>query len=134
MPTVPPPRVGFPLLPLPDASGRLSWPSLEQSVLDQIRVLLQTRPGEQKMHPRFGAGIQRFVGEPDTVATRSRLRDTIREGLGRWETRILLEAVDVSDTDRPGEVRVEIRFRIRRTGAPKQLGLTLALGPSSETA
>jgi uncharacterized protein len=134
VPAVPRPRIGWPLLPVPDASGRLQWPTLEQSVLDTIRVLLQTRPGEQKMHPRFGAGIQRFVGEPDTVTTRARLRETIREGLGRWETRILVEAVDVAETERPGEVRVEIRFRIRRTGAPKQLGLTVTLGASSETA
>ncbi|MEZ4235538.1 MAG: GPW/gp25 family protein [Myxococcota bacterium] len=134
MPAVPPPRIGWPLLPVPDASGRLQWPTLEHSVLDTIRALLQTRPGEQKMHPRFGVGVQRFVGEPDTVTTRARLRETVREGLARWETRILVEAVDVSDTEAPGEVRVEIRFRIRRTGAPKQLGLTLTLGPSTETA
>lgn len=128
MPT-PPPRIGWPLLPLPDDAGRLGWPTLEQSVHDTIKVLLLTRPGEQLMHPRFGAGLHRFVGEPDTVATRARIRETLAQALGRWETRILTEAIDVSDTDRPGEVRVEIRFRIRRTGAPRQLGLTVTLAP-----
>jgi phage baseplate assembly protein W len=132
MPTVPPPRVGWPLLPLPDSSGRLQWPTLEQSVHDLLQVLLQTRPGEQLMRPRFGAGIQRFVGEPDTVATRARLREVIAETLGRHETRILVEAIDIQpDPAQPGWLRVEIRFRIRRTGAPRQLGLTIALSPES---
>lgn len=130
MPTVAPPRIGWPLLPVPDESGRLRWPTLEQSVQDHIRVLLLTRPGEQLMHPRFGGGIQQFLGSPDTVSTRARLQEAISETLVRWETRISLESVDVTDTDRPGEVRVEIRFRLLRTGEQRQLGLTLALGSS----
>jgi hypothetical protein len=53
--------IGWPLLPLPDADGRLSWPPLEQSVAWQIRVVLLTQPGEQLMRPEYGAGIERFL-------------------------------------------------------------------------
>ena len=50
------PPLGWPLLPLPDEHGQLSWPALEQSVAQQIRVILQTRPGAQLMRPAWGAG------------------------------------------------------------------------------
>ena len=70
--TIPRP-IGFPLLPVPDADGRLRWPSLEESVVQSIRVVLATRPGERLMRPTFGVGLDRFVNEPDTVTTRARI-------------------------------------------------------------
>ncbi len=128
MARLPPPRIGWPLLPTPDASGRLVWPTLEQSVEQSIRVLLQTRPGEQLMHPTFGGGLQRFVGEPSTVATKARIRDEITDVLQRYETRLLLDAVDLTDDPLDqSSLRVEIRYRLRRTGAPRSTSLTIAL-------
>lgn len=122
-----PPPIGWPLLPVPDSAGRMDWPELEQSVLQRIRVILQTRPGEQLMRPTFGAGLQNFVGQPDTTATRKRLQDHVRSALAAWETRIIVDEVEVSDDDRLGWLRVEVHFRVRRTGVPRRLGLTLAL-------
>jgi len=125
---IPPPRIGWPLLPLPDEGGRLRWPDLHQSIEQHLRVLLLTRPGEQLMRPTFGIGLQRFVHRPDTVTTRAEIREAVLEGLARWERRILVESVEVmSDPARPGNVRVELRYRVRRNAEPHQLGLTLAL-------
>lgn len=121
------PPIGWPLLPVPDPTGRMQWPDLEQSVLQRIKVILQTRPREQLMRPTFGAGLQNFVGQPDSIATRKRLQDHVRSALETWEPRIRVDEVEVCDDDRPGWLRVEIRFRIRRTGVPRRLGLTLAL-------
>lgn len=119
----------WPLLPVPDADGRLSFPSLEQSVREMIRVILLTRPGEQLMHPEFGAGLDRFVDLPNTVETRRRIRDVIAASLTRWEPRIALDRVDVAEVpDRPAQVRVEIAYRLRRTGTPVQTGLTVTVG------
>lgn len=128
MPAPPPPRIGWPLLPLPDSAGRLHWPDLSESIEQQIRVLLQTRPGEQLMRPGFGIGLQEFIGRPDGTALRRAIQEQIESGLARWETRILLEGIDVyDDPGGVGRLRVEIRYRIRRTHAPRSLGITLAL-------
>lgn len=125
--TVPEP-IRWPLLPTPDASGRLNWPSLEDSIQQSIRIILATRPGEQLMRPGFGAGLAEFIGQPDSTLTRRRVQDLVRDSLNRWEPRIELEAVDVDgDPQQPGWLRVEIRFRIRRTGASRRMGLNLAL-------
>lgn len=122
------PPLGWPLLPLPDEEGRLSWPTLEESIRQQIQVILQTRPREQLMRADFGAGVQDFVGRPDTVATRRLLQETITAALARWEDRAQLEAVDVSDDPaQPGSLLVEIRYRVRHTGVPQRVGLTLPL-------
>lgn len=129
MNTLPRPRLGWPLLPLPDDRGRISWPSLEDSVRQLIQVVLSTRPGEQLMRPDFGAGLELMLHEPDTLATRRRIRDGVQEALERWEHRILLDGVDVRDVEgQPGHVRVEIDYRLARTGAASALALTVQLG------
>lgn len=122
------PLLGWPLLPLPDADGRLDWPGLEQSVRELIRVVLSTRPGEQLMRPDFGAGLDLLLHEPNTLATRRRIRDQVRESLARWERRILLDRVEVAAVEgEPSHVRVEIGYRLARTGAPAQMALTVQL-------
>jgi uncharacterized protein len=120
--------IGWPLLPLPDAEGRLAWPAFEQSVAQQIRVILETRPGEQLMRPDWGAGLEDFTHQPNTVTTQRRIRDAIVASLNRWEKRIVLDDVSVAAVpDEPGRVRVEIMYRLRRTGAGRRTGLTLQL-------
>ncbi len=124
--------LGWPLLPVPDANGQLHYPGLAQSVREQIQVLLSTRPGEQLMHPGFGAGLENLLTEPNTVATRSRIQELVGDALKRWEDRIVVDgiAVDpVSDvaTGVPDGVRVEIAYRLLRTGAPARVGLTLVM-------
>jgi phage baseplate assembly protein W len=125
----PAPLLGWPLLPLPDANGQVHWPSLEQSVAQQIRVILQTRPGEQLMRPTYGAGLENFLHEPNDLTTHRRIRDLIAAQLGRNETRILVDDISVTaPPGEPGQVRIEIAYRLRRTGAASRLSLTLDLG------
>ena len=124
--------IGWPLLPVPDGNGQLHYPSLAQSVRELIQVLLSTRPGEQLMRPGFGAGLENLLTEPNTVATRSRIKDLVEDALKRWEPRIVVDgiAVDpVSDaaTGVADGVRVEIAYRHKRTGAPARVGLTLVM-------
>ena len=125
---LPRPLIGWSLLPLPDARGMLTYPTLEQSVRESIQVILRTRPGEQLMRPRFGGGIERFVNEQNTIATRRRIRELITDSLERWEPRIQLDRVEATEhPDRPTHVRVVISYRLRRTGAVEQVGLSMNL-------
>ncbi len=125
---LPRPLVGWPLFALPDEHGRLDWPDLEASVRQGIRVILSTRPGEQLMRPEYGAGLDRLLHAPNTLATRRQIRDWVIDALGRWERRILLDRVEVLEVpDKPAELRVEIAYRLARTGTPAALAVTVRL-------
>ena len=124
--------IGWPLLPLPDDNGQLNYPSLAQSVRELIQVLLSTRPGEQLMQPGFGAGLENLLTEPNTVATRSRIKDLVEDALKRWESRIVIDGIAVDPVSDAASgvadgVRVEIAYRHTRTGAPARIGMTLVM-------
>lgn len=120
--------VNWPLLGRPDSQGRLHYPSLEESVRQSIRIILQTRPGERLMRPVFGAGLELFLHEPNTLTTRRRIRDLITDSLTRWEPRIVIDRVDVWEVEeRPDSIRIEIVYRLRMTNQMQQMGLTMEL-------
>ena len=125
---LPPEPIGWPLLAVPDETGTWSYPSLAASVRERIRVILGTRPSEQLMRPSFGAGLENLLNEPNTVTARQRIHDLIEESLSRWEPRIDVDAISVDAvTSDPGQVRVEIGYRLKRTQVNQRLGVTLAL-------
>ena len=122
------PALGWPYLSVLDELGRLDWTDLETSVRDSIRIILSTRPGEQLMRPEFGAGLERLLHEPNTLATRRQIRDLVMESLTRWERRIVLDRVEVWEVaNAPQHVRVEIAYRLARTGTPGAMNVTLQL-------
>jgi phage baseplate assembly protein W len=121
--------LSWPLLALPDAHGQLAFPSYEDSVQQMIRVILLTRPGEQLNRPEFGAGISRFLHEPNTVETRRQIRATVLQALTQWEPRIALDEVDVSEVDgAPTAVRIDVFYQLVRTGQRASVTLAAQVG------
>ncbi len=120
--------IGWPLMPVPDAHGELHFPTLEESVRQQIQVILRTRPGEQLMRPIYGAGLENFLHEQNTITTRRRIQDAITDALASWEPRINVNRVEVNEVpDEPARLRVEISYQLKRTGAQGRLGVTMEL-------
>lgn len=120
--------VGWPLLAVPDADGRLHWPTLEASVAESLRKLLSVRPGELLLHPDYGAGLQDFLHEPNSLAVRARIQARIEQAVLRDEPRVALDRVDVREHEAdPAAVRIELHYRLRRSGAAQRAALTLTL-------
>lgn len=121
-------QLGWPFAKTPE-DGTLRYPALEQSIRDQIRIILMTHPGEMLLHPRFGAALDSVLHEPNTLSTRRRIRDMVQKSIARWERRIVLDQVDVWEVeDRPQAVRVEIAYRIKRTGGAQSFHFDLVFG------
>ena len=120
--------LGWPFLPVP-VNGTMSFPTLEQSIRDAIRVILTTRPGEQLMTPLFGAGVQNFLDDGNTVAVRRQIQSTILSSLQQYEKRITVDAVEVNTIpNAPSQIQVQIHYRELRTNTPKQIGVSMQAG------
>jgi phage baseplate assembly protein W len=129
MPTnLPRPLINCPLDLRPDRQGQMHYLNLDDSIRQSIQIILSTRQPEQLMRPYFGAGLANFLHEPNTLTTQRRIRDLIYESLTQWESRILLQRVDVQTiSDQPSHLRVEIVYQVKRNGVLQQIGLTMQL-------
>ncbi len=118
-----PPRLG--------ADGRFVWSSGEDNVRESIAVILKTEAGERVGQNEFGAGLGRFLFEPNNAATHARLAEAITKSLTRWEPRIVVEAVDVAvdPADREAS-QAAVTYRLVATGASERITLAVPLAAS----
>ena len=113
-----PPRVG--------ADGRIAWSQGADNVRESLRVLLLTQPGERIEMRSFGAGLQRFLFEPNTAATRQAVREAITQAITRWEPRVSLESVQVdADADDERAAVATITFRMVATQVVERVTLAV---------
>jgi phage baseplate assembly protein W len=122
------PPICWPLLPIPDADGRLAFPELEASIRQRIEAVLRTSPGEQLMRPEFGAGLELLVHQPNTAEIRARTQEEILDAVRTYEPRILVDRVSVTPGKDLRELAITIAYRIRATGAVSQLSANVKVG------
>jgi phage baseplate assembly protein W len=115
-----PPRVG--------ADGRVAWSEGEVNVREGVEVVLKTEVRERLRLPDFGAGLGRFLFEPNTTTTRRQIEDRIVKALALWEPRISVESVAVDvDADDPEAAIATIAYRLVATQAQERVSLTVLL-------
>ncbi len=115
-----PPRV--------DANGRFAWSEGESNIRESIAVILKTESGERVGVPEFGAGLGRFLFEPNNASTHARMQDAIVLALSRWEKRIKVEAVDIVADARDAEVALAtIAYRLVANSARERITLNIPL-------
>ncbi|HEY6815338.1 MAG TPA: GPW/gp25 family protein [Croceibacterium sp.] len=120
--------IGWPLLPLPDAEGRLRFPDLATSVRERIEAVLRTAPGEQLMRPLFGVGLEQMIHQPNTLALRSGLEERIGEQLKAFEPRIMIDAISVAEGPDSNSVLITVAYRLRATGVAGRISAQVPLG------
>ena len=120
--------IGWPLMPVPDADGRLGYPDLATSVRERIEAVLRTAPGEQLMRPAFGAGLETLIHQPNTLALRSGVEARIGEQLQAFEPRILIDQIAVAEGPDQNSLLVTIAYRLRATGVASQISAQVPLG------
>ncbi len=115
-----PPRVG--------ADGRIAWSEGEANVREAIEIVLRTGERERVNLPAFGAGLRRFLFEPNTVATRFRIEDRIAKALQQWEPRIVVRSIDVEeDPSDPRSAVATIHYQLIATQATAQVTVAVKL-------
>lgn len=123
--------MAFPPRVQPD--GSIAWSRGEDNIRESMRIILMTEPGERLRLPQFGAGLGRFLFEPNTVTTHTLIAQRIRDALGRWETRIRVDAVDVAaDRDDPQAALAVISYRLVATQAPERVSLVVQVAGSGQ--
>jgi uncharacterized protein len=116
-----------------DATGSVALVGGEREIVESIRLILATAPGERPMRPEFGCAIHDLVFAPADAATAGRIAYEVRLSLERWEPRITLADVSVGfdEVDR-GTLLIDIRYALRGTNDPRNLVFPFYVIPPHE--
>ncbi|HEV8182852.1 MAG TPA: GPW/gp25 family protein [Candidatus Angelobacter sp.] len=116
-----PPRVGD--------DGRIAWSEGETNIREMIQVILRTQERERLNLPTFGAGLQQYLFEPNTVTTRFQVQDRITKALQLWEPRISLTDVNVEqDPDDAQAAIATIEYKLVATQVKETINVSVKLG------
>lgn len=119
-----PPRVG--------ADGRIRWSEGEPNIRESIRIVLMTEQGERIALEGFGAGLRRYLFEPNNAATHVRIAHSITQALERWEPRIAVEAVEVAGhPSEPTSALATIAYRLVATGGRERTSVAVPIGAAA---
>lgn len=103
-------------------TGDVQLSRYERDVKEAIRIVLETRPGERVMRPRFGCGIHELVFEEMSTTVMFAVEKSVRDALITYEPRI--ELIDVKVDGREalnGCLLIHIVYRLRRTNQEDNL-------------
>ena len=115
-----PPRVG--------ADGRMVWSEGETGIRESITVILKTDPGERVGLTEFGAGLGRYLFEPNSATTHARMEDSITQALAQWEPRIAVESVENAPDESDAESAIAtITYHLVATAVRERITLGIAL-------
>ena len=94
----------------------------EQDVRQAILILLRTGVDERVMQPGYGAGIDRFVFQPNSSETQFRLQQDVERALLRFEPRIIVDNVTAEpNPEDAARLDVQIDYRIDAHRRPESL-------------
>ena len=105
-----------------DASGGIALVSRGRELEESIRLILGTAPGERPMRPDFGCRIHDEIFSGVDAGSAGRIAAHVRESLRRWEPRIDVDDVTVSqDEADPSILYIEISYTTRTTNDRRNL-------------
>ena len=90
-----------------NARGRLEWSDGPRRIEDAIWIIIKTALGERLMRPTFGAGVDDYVFQSNSIINRTELATAIKSALLEWEPRIDLDDVRVNSASEVQQSRLE---------------------------
>ena len=106
---------------VPGADGALDLAAGPDKIAQSIWIILDTEPGERVMRPTFGAGLRRYLMQPNSSSIRALIEHDVQIALANFEPRIQLTALSVEPGDDPALVLIRIAYVTVRDNQPANL-------------
>tara|TARA_B100001113_G_scaffold338932_1_gene321580 strand:+ start:531 stop:911 length:381 start_codon:yes stop_codon:yes gene_type:complete len=121
-----------PALPLTidPTNGFLNNHTEVSAIVQDLKMLLLTSPGERVMDPNFGVGMRRFLFEQNNTTTHSSIKAKIMRQAKEYLPFIDIQEISFSTEDDSSNVRanglmVSIRFVIAPLGISTTANITV---------
>jgi phage baseplate assembly protein W len=116
-----------------DVTGSIALSRGDRDIVEAIRLILGTSPGERPMRPEFGCGIHDRVFDSADASTAGDIAVDVKDALRRWEPRINVRSVDVTIDDYDhAKLYVDVSYEIRGTNSKRNLVFPFYVIPEHE--
>jgi phage baseplate assembly protein W len=103
-------------------TGGIALVTGDTELVQAMRLVLSTYPGERAMRPEFGCRLRDFAFRGRDATTANELADEVRRALLRWEPRVDVEAIDVVVADDDDcLLYLDVRYRLKSTNDRRNL-------------
>lgn len=89
-------------------TGGVAWSSGKKKLIENVRLILTTRPGERPMNRDLGTPIHSLVHEPNDGGLARLIARHAREALMQLEPRIIV--TDIGFQQNGGELTLELQY------------------------
>src|SRR5687767_10662028 len=98
------------------ATGGIALVNADEEIAESMRLILGTSPGERPMRPDFGCAIHDHVFAPADASTIGLMAFEVRRALGRWEPRVdVLDVLVTQADDQPTLLYIDVTYSLRDT-------------------
>lgn len=102
-------------------TAQVTMATAEADVLQSIQVILSTQPGERVMQPSFGCELSQFLFEEIQQGVITRIQNVVSEALLYHEPRIRVNQVEVTPSQTPGLLMINVDYTVRQTNSRSNL-------------
>lgn len=104
-----------------DPAGAIGMSSGLANIQQSIRIVLGTQYGERVMRPTFDCNMRSLVFAPNNLQTAVLARQYVMDGLQKWEPRIAVRSVDVTNAARIAMLLIEISYVVKSSLDPQAM-------------
>ena len=84
-----------------------------EDIMESIRIILKTQPGERIMQPEFGCPLRQMIFEPNDESFQVQINEIIDRALLNFEPRIKFIGTELREQDTlDGFVKITIDFSV----------------------
>lgn len=99
-------------------TGRAEMVKAEDDIVESLRILMMTRPGERIMQPAYGCRLQDYVFEPMNDDTDAAIETAISQAILYFEPRITLQEITAETLDwLEGRFSVSLIYTVDQTNS-----------------
>jgi phage baseplate assembly protein W len=108
-------------------TGGVKAESGDEKLSANILHILLTNVGERVMRRSFGGGLRALVQDPNSSALWAIAQHQIGKSIGLLEPRVLLQELNVSQSDDGATLFISVKYLVRRTQEVLRLSVPIDL-------
>ncbi|MEL6359112.1 MAG: GPW/gp25 family protein [Bacteroidota bacterium] len=94
----------------------------ERDIIESLRILLSTTPGERTMEPEYGCDLSPLAFQRLDLNLETLMVNNIKKAILYYEPRILVDSVKIDTEDRlEGTIHIKVNYTIRATNTVQNM-------------